>query len=335
MKSSYQIRTNNGKVYYQEKELDFKQDVYEEQQEDFHKDFISCKYKETFLNNVVLITRDGSIKPPVVFDLQYNASYIKVQFELEGSNHYRPNTADGLEVRVGKNEFNFFYFPKVDGSLTFSSPRKKSLEIVVNESYLRTLFKSGFEQISGRLGQALEKQVPFKLFEQSKAIPPNLMLIINEIINCTYQAEIKEVYIESKVKEIFSYLFSLLHADAHQKDDLKLSAQERNKITQIEQLLKDKLRSPFTIKQLAIISGMNETTLKRNFKRVTGKPIFSYLTDMRMEKAKELLMHNEKNVSEVAYAVGYKNPQHFTSAFKRKFNYVPSELKNVGQFNAV
>jgi AraC-like DNA-binding protein len=46
-----------------------------------------------------------------------------------------------------------------------------------------------------------------------------------------------------------------------------------------------------------------------------------------MEKVRNMLMEERMNVADVAYAVGYKNPQHFTTAFKRKFNILPSDLK--------
>ncbi|WP_103192391.1 helix-turn-helix domain-containing protein [Formosa algae] len=32
-------------------------------------------------------------------------------------------------------------------------------------------------------------------------------------------------------------------------------------------------------------------------------------------------------IAETAYEIGYKNPQHFTAAFKKKYNYLPSKLK--------
>lgn len=327
MKSTYKIRTEKGEVLHQEKDLALKQNVFEEHQQDFQTDFADCNYKEIFLHKAAIIIRDDIINTPLFFDIKFDAPYIKVHFELEGDSLYTPNTNDGIDVKINKNEYNFFYLPKVDGTLAFTNPRKKSLEFVVSEDFLRSLFKSGFENISGDLGIALQEQKPFKLFEQSPAIPSNLMLIVNEIVHCSYQQEIKEVYLESKVKEVFSYLFSLIVQKESPKQEVKLSEYEHNQIVQIEQVLKEKLRNSLTIKELASLSGINETKLKRNFKLVTGKPIFSYLTDMRMEKARNMLINPEKSVSEVAYAVGYKNPQHFTSAFKRRFNYVPSDFR--------
>ncbi|MCD8538528.1 MAG: helix-turn-helix transcriptional regulator [Leadbetterella sp.] len=46
-----------------------------------------------------------------------------------------------------------------------------------------------------------------------------------------------------------------------------------------------------------------------------------------MEKAREMLETTDLNVSEVAEKVGYKNPQHFSTAFKRKYGVLPSSLK--------
>lgn len=67
--------------------------------------------------------------------------------------------------------------------------------------------------------------------------------------------------------------------------------------------------------------------LKRNFKLVYKKPIFTYLTDIRMYEVKKILLENNSDTSGVAVAIGYKNPQHFTVDFKKKFNYLPSQFR--------
>ncbi len=46
-----------------------------------------------------------------------------------------------------------------------------------------------------------------------------------------------------------------------------------------------------------------------------------------MNEARRLLLSGEMNIAEVADTVGYKNPNHFTTAFKKYFGFVPSELK--------
>ncbi len=331
MISSYSIRTNNGKVYPEQKDLTLRQNIYKECKENIQTDFANLKYNEILLDQAAIIIRSDSITTPLHMDLKYDNAYIKVHFEIEGDHFFKSNTEEDFTININKNQFNFFYLPKVDGTLSFYENQKKSVEIVVSEDYLRNTFKTGFDSISGSLGESIKNKEPFKLFDKSPSIPSELLLIVNDIVNCSFRKEIKSIYLESKVKEIFSYLFSQISDKNAHKPNIKLSKSEHEQILRIEQLLKEKLQKPHTIKELASLFGMNETKLKRNFKIITGKPIFSYLTDIRMEIAKNLLIDKAKNVSEVAYAVGYKNPQHFTSAFKRKFNYVPSDLRKTVQ----
>lgn len=63
------------------------------------------------------------------------------------------------------------------------------------------------------------------------------------------------------------------------------------------------------------------------FKSVTGKTFVEYLIEERMEKAKELLKLTQMRSYEIAYAVGYKDPQYFSSAFKKAVGCTPKEYR--------
>jgi AraC family transcriptional activator of pyochelin receptor len=89
------------------------------------------------------------------------------------------------------------------------------------------------------------------------------------------------------------------------------------------------LNSPYSIEELARIAGINRTKLQDGFKDLFGTTIFGYITDTRLEDARKHIMdggHN-KTIAEIATMSGYKNAQHFTAAFKRKYGYLPKELK--------
>jgi AraC-like DNA-binding protein len=47
---------------------------------------------------------------------------------------------------------------------------------------------------------------------------------------------------------------------------------------------------------------------------------------MRLQKAKELLLSGKYNVKETAHAVGFNNAANFSTAFKKQFHTLPSEL---------
>lgn len=60
----------------------------------------------------------------------------------------------------------------------------------------------------------------------------------------------------------------------------------------------------------------NSDYLSQIFKKDTGKNFNTYLIEVRMEKAKELLLQGNYKIREVAEAVGYTNEMYFSTAFK-------------------
>lgn len=63
------------------------------------------------------------------------------------------------------------------------------------------------------------------------------------------------------------------------------------------------------------------------FAQQTGKPFIKYLTDYRMNKAKELLRCKGMRSSEVSLAVGYKDPHYFSALFKKTQGMTPTQYR--------
>ena len=73
--------------------------------------------------------------------------------------------------------------------------------------------------------------------------------------------------------------------------------------------------------------SVNPTYLSRNFKEKTGKGFVTYLTELRVEHAAELLRHRDKLIKEVCFEVGYENYNHFCKIIKKYTGKSPSELR--------
>lgn len=63
------------------------------------------------------------------------------------------------------------------------------------------------------------------------------------------------------------------------------------------------------------------------FKEETGKNFIEYLTNIRMEKAKELLKDTEYSMKEICSMVGYADPNYFSRSFKKNVGVTPTEYK--------
>ena len=81
---------------------------------------------------------------------------------------------------------------------------------------------------------------------------------------------------------------------------------------------------PITLAQIAQEIGMNRSYLSSLFSRLVGVPFRVYLKEYRLEKACRLLADPTRRISEVAYAVGYTNPNRFRAAFKEETGYSPT-----------
>jgi AraC-like DNA-binding protein len=159
--------------------------------------------------------------------------------------------------------------------------------------------------------------------ESVKPITPQMQLIISDIRQNPFKGYMKKSYIEAKVIELF-----LLQAESHrniQKENLRKD--ETNRIMSAKDYLDQNYNKKIKIIDLAKIIGTNQQTLKKGFKELFGTTIWGYYNDLRMEIAKDLLINQEKSIAEVADNIGYKNPQHFTVAFKKKYGILPRTLK--------
>lgn len=64
-------------------------------------------------------------------------------------------------------------------------------------------------------------------------------------------------------------------------------------------------------------------------KKETGKTAQEYIQSKIIEVAKEKIFDQDKSVSEIAYELGFKYPQHFTRLFKQKTGMSPNEYRNL------
>jgi AraC-like DNA-binding protein len=88
----------------------------------------------------------------------------------------------------------------------------------------------------------------------------------------------------------------------------------------IEEHLGDKL----TVDRLARLAGMSASHYAHRFSSVVRTSPRRFLREVRLERARTLLMESGTRASEVAMLVGFESPAHFTREFKRRFGVTPS-----------
>ena len=108
---------------------------------------------------------------------------------------------------------------------------------------------------------------------------------------------------------------------------MPLSKQDITYIRQAKTILDENYDKHITIPQLARQSGINEAKLKEGFKELYGNSIHTYLQQLRLEKAKQLLLTTSMPITDITYHIGYSHVTHFTTLFKKEVGLTPTEWR--------
>ena len=111
-------------------------------------------------------------------------------------------------------------------------------------------------------------------------------------------------------------------------DEHKLLHEKGRSVYLIRQAIEQNYSVPrFSISSLASQMHFSESHLSSQFKRQYHMTIGEYINQVRMEKAKELLLDPSVRVSDVAVQVGFDNTDYFTKRFRQYTGKTPSEYR--------
>lgn len=98
-------------------------------------------------------------------------------------------------------------------------------------------------------------------------------------------------------------------------------------IAEIQQYVREHYDEVLTLDVLGQIVHFNSSYLSAYYKKLTGQNLLSFVTDVRMEKAAELLRNSELKVNAIGEMVGYHKTQYFISRFKKKYGVTPQQYR--------
>jgi len=168
----------------------------------------------------------------------------------------------------------------------------------------------------------------FELIVEKQNVCCNTQSKLFELINCNVTGIARSMYLES----IVLYLVYQI-----QKNNLVFQLNcdscffvnkpsELDKIKRAKDFIINNLDQNITIPILSNLVGTNQCYLKRGFKEVTGKTIFEFIQENRMEKAKYFLQNTDKTIGEIALITGYASISSFSQSFKNYFGITPGGI---------
>lgn len=263
------------------------------------------------------------LKEAIAIEFEFMGEALEMNFLLQGNTKLSVSNLD-KRYHGYSNTHNLFYCKNLEGELKWLNKEFFFFEINLVPDFFLNYLPTGHE-FDVFKNQMIKKQIAV-LSEHNLPITPKMLAVITQIINNPYKDHFQRLYIETRVLELL-----LLQLDQIQQiiscAASDLTAYEAEQMHYAKKLIEENLQNPLSLSQLSLALGTNECSLKKNFKSTFGTTVFGYLKQLKMEEAKQLLLDTQMTIGEVSEAMGYKNQQHFTAAFKKYHGCLPRDLR--------
>ncbi|MFZ4870636.1 MULTISPECIES: response regulator transcription factor [Enterococcus] len=168
--------------------------------------------------------------------------------------------------------------------------------------------------------------------EEMKTTCMNLLRKVNEYSNFLaeeeqrpFQEEIMALttfdQIEEKMYQLFAELL-INYQNLDQQAHLSI-------IEKIDRIIEQQMAGDLTNQTIAEQVFLSPNYMAATFKALTGRLLSEYITEKRLEKAKELLLTTNLPIVKIAKQVGFSSQSYFTKNFKRFFGVTPKRFKQL------
>ncbi|MBB6463053.1 helix-turn-helix transcriptional regulator [Flammeovirga kamogawensis] len=126
------------------------------------------------------------------------------------------------------------------------------------------------------------------------------------------------------------YIFHLLIESLSQREKIK---EEEGNSLNIKLLMKARYMIsetegiPLEIDFLAKECGISVSSLRSQFKKAFGLPVYQFQQQVRLEQAKKALMKGDKSIFMISADLGFSSMSHFSSLFKKEFDITPKKFQ--------
>ncbi|PVH24250.1 helix-turn-helix domain-containing protein [Sphingobacterium corticibacter] len=257
------------------------------------------------------------------FDVHSDVETVEMHFALQGMKSAK---ADQFHkpVAFASNQHNILFAKGLQADMQWEADEFQSCEINFSPELFKKYLPEG-NTLFDRFRNNIEKECSQLLAQENRLISHQMHQLLQNIWNCDAQGIFKRLYLEHKVIELL--MLQLEQFVKGTKLALSIKKSDADKMHAVRDFITSHLDAESSLTDLAKMVGTNEYTLKKGFKELFGTSVFAFWSDLKLQRAKELLLDQDRTVYEVAFLTGYSSTRHFGTAFKRKFGVSPAKIR--------
>lgn len=225
-------------------------------------------------------------------------------------------------VELSGGEAIFLAFPKSEWEVKIvNQPDTEFYTVLMEASTLHTLINPVFDQ------HQLEAPQKLNMRDLMKMIPvnPSLLSCFDQLMHHKLQLPFQAIFEQAKFLEIFSLIMESAFGQHIDACPVMMTPAIETKIHQVRRHIINNIDVVPDPDHLALVYELPRNTLREGYRYIFGKTIHQYHADHKLESAMQMLESGELLVKEIAFRIGYQNPSHFISAFKKKYGYTPKQ----------
>lgn len=226
-----------------------------------------------------------------------------------------------MQSSLSDGQQHYLYAPHKRYSLVFQNVHY--LHVAIDREYYIRLLQESCDWF-GTLRHRLVQQEP--THHSNVPLHATLRPLVAGMLQTTLPGSLRDLMLEARTLELIALqLDQYRRAEIHTQGVCK---KDRDLFFAVRDYLAQHFLDDHSLQGLARQFGINEFKLKQGFRRYVGNTVFGFLFEARMAWAYQRIRHENHYVHEVARQTGYKNANHFSAAFKRRFGVSPMQCKN-------
>jgi AraC family transcriptional regulator, transcriptional activator of the genes for pyochelin and ferripyochelin receptors len=278
-------------------------------------------------DGISLVIRDGVLSRSIKLENRFSASPPLIsKFHLSGNSRVlTPNVSDIKDEYTEVSGSNYLYhLPNVVEFEEWYEEKIQLVIILLQPDRLQE-FDPGCDCLPQPLHQLVVGDETPRFHQPLGDTTAVMKQVLHQILHCSYQGMMKQMYLEGKALELLSLQFAEWTAGLQQQKQQKqsLRSEDIERLHHAREILLQQVENPPSLLALARQVGIDDCKLKWGFRQLFGTTVFGYLHEHRMERSRQLLAMGQMNVTEVAYTVGYSSLPSFSKAFRKRFGSSP------------
>jgi transcriptional regulator GlxA family with amidase domain len=102
-------------------------------------------------------------------------------------------------------------------------------------------------------------------------------------------------------------------------------------LIRVAQLMEENIEKPLSLDRIARATGLSRRQIERLFKRDLKCVPKRYYLEMRLRRARELLLQTAMPIMDITAACGFQSPPHFSKCYRNQFGHPPSAERKIGR----